>query len=125
MIPAAFDPADRGDCGRCGGRDHVNASMRVHGTVLDSMTGKPVVNATISTGGRIATADVKGAFVFDRVEKECHRHDRRDQYTSTEIKATGTAATVRLAPIAVHATVTSALTAGGLPAALILPDGTP
>jgi hypothetical protein len=86
----------------------VNMPVRVHGTVLDSVTGNPVASATINTGGRTATADARGAFALDKVEKNASVTISAANYTPTEIKASGAAATVRLAPIPVHATITSA-----------------
>lgn len=101
----------------------VNEPVKVHGTVLDSITGNAVAGATISAGDRIATADTRGVFVLDKVEKEATVTISAANYGPAEIKATTAAAVVRLAPIPVRVTVTSALTGAGLSATLTAPDG--
>jgi hypothetical protein len=102
----------------------VNAGVRVHGTVFDSMTGNPLASATISAGDRTATADAHGVFALDKIHKDATVTISAANYTPVEIKATTAAAVVRLAPIPVRATVSSALTGTPLAATLTMPDGT-
>src|SRR5206468_1926041 len=102
----------------------VNAPVRVHGTVFDSMTGNPLPSATISAGDRTTTADAHGVFAIDKVTKDAPVTISTANYTPVEIKATTAVAVVRLAPIPVRATVSSALTGEPLAATLTMPDGT-
>lgn len=101
----------------------VNDPVKVHGTVLDSVTGNAVAGATISAGDRTATADDHGVFALDNVAKDATVTVSAANYTPVEIKATTAAVVVRLAPIPVRVTVTSALTGAGLSATLTAPDG--
>ncbi len=96
----------------------------VSGTVADAMTGKPIASAQVKGDGHSAVTDAQGAFKITGVAENSALTVSAKYYTPASVKAATTALTVRLTPIPVKATVTSALTGGPLTATITLPDGT-
>ncbi len=97
--------------------------ITMRGTVLDSITGKPVASAQINAEAHTATSDAQGAFTLDGIAENAAVTVAAPNYTQTEIKAMSAAATVRLAPIPVRAKLTSGMTGEPLAATLAMPDG--
>jgi hypothetical protein len=99
------------------------SAITARGTVLDRLTGQPVAAASVHGGGKSATADARGKFQITGLAAGTVLRVRARYYTTAQVTAAQAPVTVRLAPIPVPVTVTSALTGRPLPATLILPNG--
>ncbi len=101
-----------------------SGGIDVSGTVADAMTGKPIAAAQVKGDGHSAVTDAQGAFKISGVAENAALTVSAKYYTPASVKAATTTLAVRLTPIPVKVTVTSALTGGPLTATITLPDGT-
>jgi hypothetical protein len=93
------------------------------GTMLDSMTERPVVAAAVAAGAARSTrTDARGAFQLPGLRPDTSLAIRARDYAPTTVAAGGEPLSVRLTPIPVSVRVTSALTGHPLRATLSLPD---
>jgi len=97
--------------------------ITVNGTVLDSITGRPLV-AAVAAGGRSTRTNARGAFRLPGVRPNATLTIRSRNYAAATVPAAPGPATIRLTPIPVRVKVTSALTGVPLPAAIRTPDRT-
>lgn len=102
------------------------AKITVHGTVIDQV--RPdlgVATATISTDGTTAEPDATGAFKMTGIPENAVLRVIAPYYRTTTVNASTAALTIRLTPLPVALTVTSALTGAPLTAAISAPAGQP
>jgi hypothetical protein len=99
------------------------SSITARGTVLDRLTGQPVAGAGVHGGGKSAAADARGKFQLAGLAAGTVLRVRARYYAAAQVTAAQAPVTVRLAPIPVPVTVTSALTGRPLPATVVLPNG--
>lgn len=102
------------------------AKITVHGTVIDQV--RPdlgVATATISTDGTTAKPDATGAFKMTGIPENAVLRVSAPYYRTTTVNASTAALTIRLTPLPVALTVTSALTGAPLTAAISAPAGQP
>lgn len=102
------------------------ATITVHGNVLDQI--RPdlgVATATIKADGAVGKTDATGAFAMTGVPENGTLEVSAPYYRTTSVTATTRQLTIRLAPIPVGLTVTSALTGAPVSAAISAPAGKP
>jgi hypothetical protein len=99
-------------------------SITVSGTVIDSLTGRPVAAAPVSTADRSTSTDPQGAFRLPDLPKAAAIDIRAANYVPTTVQAASGPMTVRLTPVPVTARVTSGLTGHPLAATIQMPDKT-
>jgi Carboxypeptidase regulatory-like domain len=93
------------------------------GTVIDRLTGQPVSSATLRANGTTARTNAHGAFRLPGLPPSARMSVQARYYATTQVRATTKPMKMRLAPVPVPVAVTSALTGGPLPAALVTPNG--
>ena len=109
------------------------STITASGTVIDGLTGQPVISAVLRADGTSARTNAHGAFRMPGLARGARLSVQARYYATTQVRATTKPVKVRLAPIPVHVTVTSAIT--GMPLAGVLtpphdarvqahPDGT-
>ncbi len=99
------------------------STITARGTVIDRLTGQPVAAASLQGGGKSATTSARGGFQIAGIAADTTLRVRARYYAPAQVKAAQTPVTVRLAPVPAPVAVTSALTGGPLPAALVMPNG--
>lgn len=99
------------------------SEITARGTVIDRLTGQPVAAATVHGGGKSAIANARGKFQVNGIAAGTVLRVRARYYAPAQLTAAQEPVTVRLAPVPVPVTVTSALTGKPLPATLVLPNG--
>lgn len=99
----------------------VGRSITVAGTVLDSRTDKPVSGAAVTSKEPLArrTTDATGRFHIPEVRNGAKLSFSAPNYKDATFTATADAIRLRLEPIAVTGTVTSAYTGKGIAATII------
>lgn len=100
--------------------------ITVHGNVIDQI--RPdlgVATATISTDGTTAKPDATGAFKMSGVPENAVLRVSAPYYRTSTVTASTAPLTIRLTPLPVALTVTSALTGAPLTAAISAPAGQP
>lgn len=97
--------------------------ITARGTVIDRLTGQPVAAASLHGGGKSTTTNAHGKFQIAGIAADTALRVQARYYAPTQVKATQTPVTVRLAPIPVAVTITSALTGSPLRAGLVMPNG--
>jgi hypothetical protein len=97
--------------------------ITVNGTVLDSITGRPLA-AAVTAAGHSTRTNAHGAFRLPGVRPNAALTIRSRNYAAATVPAAPGPATIRLTPIPVRVKVTSALTGVPLPAAIRTPDRT-
>jgi Carboxypeptidase regulatory-like domain len=96
--------------------------IAVSGTVIDSLTGRPVAAAPVSAGGKSTSTDPAGAFRLPGLPKAAAIDVRAANYVPTTVQAASGPMTIRLTPVPVTAMVTSGLTGRPLAATIQMPD---
>jgi hypothetical protein len=99
------------------------SEITARGTLIDRLTGQPVAGASVHGGGKSAIANARGKFQVNGIAAGTVLRVRACYYTPAQMTAAQAPVTVRLAPVPVPVTVTSALTGKPLPATLVLPNG--
>jgi hypothetical protein len=97
--------------------------ITVRGTVIDRLTGQPVAAASLHGGGKSAVTTARGKFQVNGIAAGTALRVHARYYAPAQVTAAQTPVTVRLAPVPVPVTVTSALTGKPLAATLVLPNG--
>ena len=101
-------------------------TISVHGNVIDQIRSDlGVATATISTDGTTARADATGAFKVTGVPENAVLSVSAPYYRTNSVTASPRHLTIRLTPLPVALTVTSALTGAPLTAAISAPAGQP
>jgi hypothetical protein len=98
-------------------------TITARGTVVDRLTGQPVISATLHADGKFARTNMHGAFRLPGLPPGARLSVRARYYATTQVKATTKPVKVRLAPVPVPVAVISALTGRPLPATLVTPHG--
>lgn len=98
-------------------------TITARGTVLDRLTGQPVAAASVHGGGKSVTANARGTFQIGGIATGTVLRVDARYYAPAQVTAAQAPMTVRLAPVPVPVTVTSALTGKPLAATLVLPGG--
>jgi hypothetical protein len=99
-------------------------SITAAGTVADALTGRPLAAAVVTADGHTTSTDALGGFRLAALPKGAMLDVRLGNYVPATVEAASGPVTIRLAPIAVPATVTSTLTKGPVAASIELPDKT-
>ncbi len=97
--------------------------ITARGTVIDRLTGQPVASASVHADGKSAATNARGKFQVSGIAAGTVLRVHARYYATAQVKAAQTPVTVRLAPVPVPVTVTSALTGKPLAATLVLPSG--
>jgi len=97
--------------------------ITARGTVLDRLTGQPIAAAHVHADGKSATTDTHGGFRLEGLATNTTLRVDARYYAPAQVKAATTPLTVRLTPIPVTVSATSALTRGPLAGRLTMPNG--
>src|SRR5690348_3510153 len=101
------------------------ATITARGGVVDRLTGRPVAGAALRADGRPARTNSRGAFQIPGLPPHARLRIGARYYATARVTATGNPQRVRLAPVPVHVTITSALTGRPLAATLSPAHGPP
>lgn len=99
-------------------------TITARGTVFDTRTGQAVISATLRADGKSAHTNTRGVFRLPGLPPGAKLSVQARYYATAQVKAASRPLRVRLAPIPVHVTVTSAITGKPLAAMLTPSHGT-
>jgi hypothetical protein len=100
-------------------------TITASGTALDRLTGQPVASARVHAGGKSARTNARGVFRMPGLAPGARLLVQAHYYATARMSAASAPLRVRLAPIPVHVTATSALTGRPLAARVSPPGGSP